>query len=196
MREIAFIDGITSRGLTALAAAKQAGYRSPQNASFRLMRAPLVSAEIERRRTMLQERGDVDLLRVQKWSWFAATFDIGGIFKPGTFEILPLEQWPDRRLTQLVESIKTTKRKDGTVMVREVKFSPRSPHLNRLLKILGVPKKVPTIEQPRPIPQSVIDDLTADNDRPDRASIDGRLSVDAATGEIKVSPGSSSRTKA
>ncbi len=148
---------------------------------------------------MLQERGDVDLLRVQKWTWFAATFDISGIFKPGTFEILPLKQWPDRRLTQLVESIKTTKRKDGTVMVREVKFSPRSPHLNRLLKILGVPKKVPTIQQPRPTLQSVIDALTADNERvkrADRASIDGRLSVDAATGEIKVSPGSSSRTKA
>jgi hypothetical protein len=47
----------------------------------------------------MRERKDFDLAALFDWGVFAATRDSGEIFKPGTFEILPPDQWPARKRT-------------------------------------------------------------------------------------------------
>jgi hypothetical protein len=41
---------------------------------------------------------------------YGGTADVSGIFKRGTFEILPPHRWPDQNLLRLVEMFEVTAR--------------------------------------------------------------------------------------
>jgi Terminase small subunit len=163
-KEEAFI-GLYIRDSNALKAARDAGYKSPQKDSFQLMHRRHVVAEIERRQKVLREREDFDLAKLLDWSVYCATFDIGEIFKNGSFEILPPHKWPDPRLRRLAESVKTTTTispRGERKIVAEVKFGSRNPHFDRLGLLMGMRKKfdIKIDEGARSIPLAVIDAIT------------------------------------
>lgn len=163
-KERAFITAYTSGSSNALQAAIEAGYKSPAKESYQLLRRPHVVAEIERRQALMREGEDFDLKRLKEWTVFAATFDMSSIFKPGTWQMLPMDDWPDQRLRRLVEKVKVTKNKDGTVTV-QVYFSPRNPNLDRIGQLMGVKKRISiSTEETRSIPISLIDRLTDNAD--------------------------------
>ncbi len=157
-----FITAYTTGSLNALEAARAAGYKSAAKESFNLLRRPHILAEIKRRQYLLRRNEDFNLGRLLNWSAFAATFDIGEIFKPGTFKILPLSKWPNQRLRRLVERVKVTEKDNGDI-VTEVSFIPRNPNFDRVAALMGVQKRVPQMAEDgtRSIPISVLDQLLA-----------------------------------
>jgi len=171
-KEEAFVS-FYMRGSNALRAAKDAGYRSPQNASFTLLRKLAVVAEIERRQALLREKENFDLGALLDWTVFAATHDAGEILKPGTFEILPPDQWPDPRKRSLIESFETTTTttRDGETRTSvKIKFTPRSSHFDRAGFLMGMRKKLDVkMNVGRSIPLEVIDMLTRRLDEKDEA---------------------------
>jgi phage terminase small subunit len=150
----------TGTARSALQAAVKAGYKHPQKEAHFLMQRPLVAAEIARRQKMLQESADFGLRELLEESVYAATFDISGIFRPGTFQVLPVSRWRDQRLREVVEKITVTKGKNGSIRT-EVRFVSRSASLDRIAKMLGVSKAtVPKAGEGNSIPASVIAMIT------------------------------------
>ena len=141
--EEAVIDAYTQGAATAVQAAREAGYKQAVKLSYALLQKPHIKKEIERRQKLLQDRSDFGLQRLMDWTAFAATYNPKSIFRTGTFEILPLDEWPDQQLCRLVEKFKVTEftDKDGNVTRKiEVGFIGRNPNLDRLAAMMGVKK--------------------------------------------------------
>jgi hypothetical protein len=90
----------------------------------------------------MRERKDFDLAALFDWSVFAATRDSGELFQPGTFEILPSDQWPAHKssLVESFETTTTTTRDGGTRTTVRVRFTPRSSHYDRAGFLMGMRK--------------------------------------------------------
>ena len=129
-------------------------------------------AAIERRQAKLRDNEDFDIKKLLSWSAFAGTYDATGIFEPGTYNVLPMSQWPDPRLKRLVDRFKVTEKtfttKDGgttTIRTVEVAFMPRAASLDRVAALMGVPKRIKVeLDEVRSIPVSVIDALVGDDE--------------------------------
>jgi phage terminase small subunit len=163
-KEEAFI-GLYIRNSNALRAARDAGYRSAEKASFTLLRKPHMVAEIVRRQKLLREKEEFSLEKLFEWSVFGATYDAGSILKGDTFEILHPKDWPDQRMRRLIESFKTTvtiSRDGEKKVVTEIKFAGRHAFYDRVTSLMGVRKKFDIkVEETRSIPLAVIDAITA-----------------------------------
>ncbi|MGO9451778.1 MAG: terminase small subunit [Candidatus Binataceae bacterium] len=135
-RERRFVLNYVNYGMSALAAAVAAGYseKSAAKASYDLVRRPHVAAEIERRQAMLEARGDMSAVELYNWSVYAATCDWTSIFEPGTWTPKPMNQW-DPRIRRLVESVEIKPGEFGETI--KIKFSRRTPHLDRVQRMLG-----------------------------------------------------------
>jgi len=159
-RELKFIDLYLRNG-NAYQAAVQAGYskRGAARQSYELLQRPAVKAEIERLQLALREKRLMSISELFEWSCFIATCDLGEIYKPGTFEVLPLDKWPDERLRKVVERVKRTPRrvrdpktgKTTTTTTVEVAIPSRNAALERIARMLGVKKGIPVMDPPIPM---------------------------------------------
>lgn len=168
-KELLFIEYFTTKEANVSAAARYAGYSLANKGLSSLLKLPRIANEIRRRQQIAEQNVNFNINKLLEWSAAAATYDISSIFVPGTFEILPVADWPDKRLKQLCEGVKvvTTTSKDGerrTTM--EVKFLSRNPNFDRIAMLMGVPKRFDInvangqADTRRAIPMAVIDIIT------------------------------------